>query len=145
MKSTRITLDSSRTLPASMLRASARDQAFVREQLADLVHARVLVRKDQVRLFQAIRGQRRTLRANLGQQVSQRDRERGLVVGVDRALKLAVQPVQLDGGRVVDLELPLARDPDDHNPSPSCGCSPALGRSETGRPAGGAGGAYWVW
>jgi len=34
---------------------SARNEAFVREQLAHLIHARVLVRKDQLRRLKDIR------------------------------------------------------------------------------------------
>src|ERR1700730_16942458 len=34
------------------------DEPFVGEHLADLVHARILVRKDQVRRLKSIRGQR---------------------------------------------------------------------------------------
>ena len=77
------------------------------------------------------------MRADLGQQAAERGREGGLVAMVDGCLELGVQPVQLGGGRVVDVELALAQDPDDHDPSPSCGS--AAGRSDTGMPAG------WAW
>src|SRR4029078_7317620 len=141
-------LTASRTLPASMLRtfcprlnrgrprasrALAGDQAFLGEHLADLVHARVLGRKDQVRRFQGVGGQRRTLGANLGEEAVQRRGEGRLAVAVDGRLELAVQAVQLGGGRVVDAELALAADSDDHYPSPSCG---SAGRSAAGMLAG---------
>src|SRR5436190_15679088 len=123
------------------------DQALVGEHLADLVHARVLGRKDQVRRFQGVGGQRRAVGANLVEQAVQRRGEGRLVVAVDGRLELTVQPVQLGGGRVVDAELALAADPDDHGPSPSCG---SAGRSAAGMLAGWlcAGGAYgvpWPW
>src|SRR6266566_6171200 len=123
------------------------DQALVGEHLADLVHARVLGRKDQVRRFQGIGGQRRALGADLVEQAVQRRGEGRLVVAVDGRLELAVQAVQLGGGRVVDAELTLAADSDDHYPSPSCG---SAGRSDAGMLAGWlcAGGAYgvpWPW
>src|ERR1043165_6579836 len=114
-------------------RALAGDQAFLGEHLADLVHARVLGRKDQVRRFQGVGGQRRTLGANLVEQAVQRRSEARLIVAVDGRLELAVQAVQLGGGRVIDAELALAADSDDHYPSPSCG---SAGRSAAGMLAG---------
>src|SRR6476660_727653 len=114
-------------------RTLAGDQAFLGEHLADLVHACVLGRKDQVRRFQGVGGQRRTMGANLVEQAVQRRGEGRLVVAVDGRLELAVQAVQLGGGRVVDAELALAADSDDHYPSPSCG---SAGRSAAGMLAG---------
>src|SRR5436189_213922 len=131
----------------ALARALARDQAFLGEHLADLVHTGVLGRKDQVRRLQGVGGQRRALGANLVEQAVQRRGEGRLVVAVDGRLELAVQAVQLGGGRVVDAELALAADSDDHYPSPSCG---SAGRSDAGMLAGWlcAGGAYgvpWPW
>src|SRR6185369_12391674 len=63
----------------------------------------------------------------------QRRGEGRLVVAVDGRLELAVQAVQLGGGRVADAELALAADSDDHYPSPSCG---SAGRSAAGMLAG---------
>ena len=76
------------------------------------------------------------MRPNLGQKVSQRVGEGGFVTMLDRGLKDGVQLVELGGGSVVDPELTLAEDPDDHDLSPSCGSSCRPGRSETGNPAG---------
>src|ERR1700683_1347077 len=63
---------------------------------------------------------------------------------LDGGLAVGSELVQLGADGILDLELALAEDPDDHDPSPSWG-SP--GRSDTGMPAGwacsaGAGGAY---
>src|SRR6266496_1240861 len=74
----------------------------------------------------------------------QRGGEGGLIVAVDGRLELGVQAVQLGDGRVVDPELVLTEDPDDHEGSPSCG---SAGRSDAGMLAGWAcwdGGAYPV-
>src|SRR6266566_4673873 len=109
------------------------DQALVGEHLADLVHARVLRWKDQVRRFQGVGGQRRAVGADLVEQAVQRRGEGRLVVAVDGRLELTVHAVQLRGARVVDGVLALAADPDDHGPSPSCG---SAGRSAAGMLAG---------
>jgi len=52
------------------------------------------------------------------------------------AASSSLSRVQLGGGRVVDAELALAADSDDHYPSPSCG---SAGRSAAGMLAGWAG------
>src|SRR2546429_9622724 len=67
----------------------------------------------------------------------QRRGEGRLVVAVDGRLELAVQAVQVGGGRVVNAELALAADSDDHYPSPSCG---SAGRADAGMLAGWGGG-----
>ena len=76
------------------------------------------------------------MRPNLGQKVGQRVGEGGFVAALDRGLEGGVKLVELGGGRVVDPELALPEDPDDHDLSPSCGSSRRPGRSETGNPAG---------
>lgn len=76
------------------------------------------------------------MRPNLGQKVGQRVGEGGFVAVLDRGLEGRVKLVELGGGRVVDPELALAEDPDNHDLSPSCGSSCRPGRSETGNPAG---------
>src|SRR5579859_289893 len=83
------------------------------------------------------------MRTNLGQQVSQRRAECRLVAVLDRGLEDGVQLVELGGGLVIEAELSLAEDPDDHDLSPSRGSSCRPGRSETGSPAGWA--CCWAW
>src|SRR3984885_9769059 len=77
---------------------------------------------------------------NLGKQAGQRGPECCLVIVLHRGLELGVDVVQLVGDGVVHPELALAENPDDHEPSPSCGTS------ETGSPAGreSCGWLYWA-
>src|SRR5207244_4362050 len=49
-----------------------------------------------------------------------------LVSGVHGLFQRGVEDVQLVRGRVVDPELALAQNPDDHEFSPACGCSAGL-------------------
>jgi hypothetical protein len=92
-------------------------------QFPDVVQARVGVREDQVRRLDRILRQRGAERADAVEQGGERGPECLLVAGVHRLSQRGVEDVQLVRGRVIDPELALAENPDDHELSPACGCS----------------------
>src|SRR6476469_1182562 len=98
---------------------SARDQAVVAQELADLVDGRVRRRKDEVRLVEGVDVVVRPARTYGGQQALQRRAEHRLVAGLDGTLDLGVQAVEGVEGVVVEVVLPLTEDPDDHARPPS--------------------------
>src|SRR5829696_2143724 len=73
--------------------ASARDQAVVAQELADLVDRRVRRRQDQVGLVEGVDVVVGAAGAHGRQQAVERGAEHRLVAGLDRVLDLVVEPV----------------------------------------------------
>src|SRR5215831_180823 len=110
--------------------ASARNVALVGQHVPYFVEIGVRARQYRVRRLQDILGKRGPERPYPAEQSDQRGPE-GLLVALGHGLLQGrVQGIELGRGRIVDLKLPLAQDPDDHAPSPALGCcSAAAGRA----------------
>src|SRR5689334_7056784 len=109
--------------------ASAGDVALVGQHVPYFVKIGVRARQDRVRRLQDILGTRGAERPYPVEQRDQRGPEGLLVALVHGPLQGRVQGVELVRRRIVDLELPLAQNPDDHAPSPAWGRSAAAGRA----------------
>src|SRR5215472_13445953 len=109
--------------------ASAGDVALAAQHAPHLVEVGVRARQDRVRRLQGVRSERGPERPHPVEQADQGRPECLLVALVHGLFQGRVQGVELLGGRIVDLELPLAQDPNDHAPSPAWGCSAAAGRA----------------
>src|SRR5215468_6039279 len=94
---------------------SAGNVAVVAQHAPYFVEIGVRARQDRVRRLQDILGQRGP--------------EGLLVALVHGLLQRRIQGVELGGGRIVDVQLALAQDPDDHAPSPAWGRSAGAGRA----------------
>src|SRR5581483_1046493 len=103
-----------------------RDEALAREQLARLVEREVLRRQHGVRRHELLVREAGAAVADGRGQRLQPVPERALIVRLDGSHDRIVELVQPLEQRVVDAELPLAEQPDDHVASPSIcfGASP---------------------
>src|SRR5690242_96580 len=109
--------------------ASAGNIALVGQHVPYFVKIGVRARQDRVRRLQDILGKRGAERPYPVEQRDQRGPEGLLVALVHGLLQGRVQGVELVKRRIVDPELSLAQNPDDHAPSPLWGCSAAAGRA----------------
>src|SRR5262249_37046315 len=109
--------------------ALAGNVPVVGQHVPYFVEIGVRARQDRVRRLQDILGKRGAERPYPVEQRDQRGPEGLLVALVHGLLQGRIQGVELVRRRIVDVELPLAQDPDDHAPSPLWGCSAAAGRA----------------
>src|SRR5215469_14568569 len=105
-------------------------EGAVGEELAHFVDAGVRERQDVVRGHKRVIRHRRARVPHQAYRRAEDGAERGVVVLLDRSVQLGVERGQLARHVGVNLELTLAENPDDHDPSPACGCSAACVASE---------------
>src|SRR5215467_12640712 len=95
---------------------SAWNVAVVAQHAPYFVEVGVRARQDRVRRLQGILGERGPERPYPVEQGDQGGPEGLLVALVHGLLQGRVQGIELVSGHIVDLELPLAQNPDDHAP-----------------------------